>query len=122
MVQLEKILWEDLGSREDYEREYGDTPITKLVRRIVGLDRQAVNEAFSEFLSEERLNLNQIRFVQLIIDYIVKNGMLEDKSVLVGEPFRQLGSITSLFRENIDDVKRIMEIVDEINKNCEIIA
>ncbi|MGB3926454.1 MAG: DEAD/DEAH box helicase family protein [Caldicoprobacterales bacterium] len=120
--QLEKILWEDLGSREDYEREYGDTPITKLVRRIVGLDRHAVNEAFSEFLSEERLNLNQIRFVQLIIDYIVKNGMLEDKSVLVGEPFRQLGSITSLFRENIDDVKRIMAIVDEINKNCEIIA
>jgi type I restriction enzyme R subunit len=120
--QLEKILWEDLGSKDDYEREYGDTPITKLVRRVVGLDRQAANEAFSEFLSEEKLNLNQIRFVSLIIDYIVKNGMLEDKSVLVGEPFRQLGSIATLFRENNDDIKRIMEIVDEINKNSEITA
>lgn len=120
--QLEKILWNDLGSRSDYEKEYGNTPITKLVRKIVGLDRKAANEAFSEFLSEERLNVNQIRFVKLIVDYIVANGMIEDNSVLMEEPFRSVGSITSLFKNNMDDARKIMQIISEINKNAEIIA
>src|SRR5699024_1412083 len=93
--QLESVLWGELGSREDYEKEFGNTPITKLVRQIVGLDKQAVNEAFSEFLSEERLNANQIKFVKLIIDYVAKNGYLE-KAVLQQDPFRSLGSVSEL--------------------------
>lgn len=60
---LESILWEELGSRDDYQKEYGDTPVGRLVRKIVGVDREAVNEAFSQFLNEEKLNLKQMRFV-----------------------------------------------------------
>jgi hypothetical protein len=37
LKELEHILWQDLGTKNDYEKEYGDTPISKLVRRIVGL-------------------------------------------------------------------------------------
>lgn len=106
----------------DYEEEYGDTPIGRLVRTIVGVDRNAVNEAFSEFLSEEKLNLNQIRFVNLIVDYIVVNGNIDDKKVLMEEPFRSVGSITSLFRENMSTAKRIMDVIDEIRRNSEEIA
>ena len=32
---LEDVLWNELGSKEDYENEFGDTPITRLVRQIV---------------------------------------------------------------------------------------
>ena len=120
--QLEKMLWEELGTRSDYEQEYGNTPITRLVRKIVGLDREAANQAFSEFLSEERLNTNQIRFVKLMVDYIVVNGMIEDNRVLMEEPFRSLGSITTLFKDNMEDVRNIMKVVDTINKNSEVIA
>ncbi|WP_044896171.1 DEAD/DEAH box helicase family protein [Bacillus alveayuensis] len=116
---LEDILWKELGTREEYEKEFGGTPITRLVRQIVGLDRQAANEAFSEFLSEERLNSNQIKFVRLIIDYVIKNGYLE-KKVLQEEPFRALGSISELFKDNIDDAKRIIHIIDQINSNSEV--
>src|SRR5690625_971576 len=63
---LENVLWNELGTREEYENEFGDTSITRLVRQVVGLDREAVHEAFSEFLSEERLNAKQIKFVRLI--------------------------------------------------------
>jgi type I restriction enzyme R subunit len=118
---LEEILWKELGTREDYEKDFGDTPITKLVRQIVGLDPQAANEAFSEFLSAERLNLNQSRFVKLIVDYVVKNGTL-DKKVLQQEPFKTVGSIVELFKDNMDDARRIIGIIDEINKNSEEIA
>lgn len=41
-----------------YQMRY-DTPITKLVRQIVGLDRQAAKESFSFLIPEENLNLNR---------------------------------------------------------------
>ncbi len=108
--------------QEDYEKEYGDTPIGILVRKIVGVDRAAVNEAFSKFLSDEHLNVNQIRFVNLIIDYIVANGNIEDNKVLMEEPFRSLGSITVLFKDDLGKAKEIMGVVADIKNNSEMMA
>ncbi len=119
MKELERILWNELGSREDYVKEYGETPIGRLVRKIVGVDRKALNEAFSSFLSDEKLNINQIRFVNLIIDYIVENGNIEDNSVLMKEPFKSLGSITVLFRDDLGKAKELMSVVEEIRGNSE---
>ncbi|MDD6202964.1 MAG: DEAD/DEAH box helicase family protein [Lachnospiraceae bacterium] len=116
---LERLLWVELGTKADYEKEYGDTPIGRLVRRIVGVDREAVNEAFSEFLTEQKLNINQIRFVNLIVDYIVTNGNIDDNKVLMEEPFRSVGSITTLFKDDMGTAKRIMEVVENIRRNSE---
>ena len=57
-----------------------------------------MNEAFGEFLSEEKLSSNQIKFVRLIIDYIVANGNVDDNALFMQEPFRSIGSITVLFK------------------------
>lgn len=122
LKELERILWQELGSKEDYVKEYGDTPVGRLVRQIVGVDRAVVNEAFSEFLTEERLNINQIRFVNLIVDYIAANGNIDDNKVLTDEPFRSVGSITTLFKDDMGTAKRIMEIVADIKRNSEEIA
>lgn len=119
LKELERILWQELGSKADYIKEYGDTPVGRLVRRIVGVDRAAVNEAFSEFLKEERLNINQIRFVNLIVDYIAANGNIDDNKVLMEEPFRSVGSITTLFKDDMRTAKRIMEVVADIKRNSE---
>lgn len=120
--ELESILWKELGSRDDYIKEYGDTPIGALVRKIVGVDRAAVNEAFSEFISDQRLNVNQIRFVNLIIDYIVANGNIDDNRVLMEEPFKSVGSITALFKNNMDVARHIMDVVALIKNNSEYTA
>ena len=122
MKELERILWTELGSKDDYIKEYGDTPIGRLVRKIVGVDRAVVNEAFSKFLSDEHLNVNQIRFVNLIIDYIVANGNIEDNSVLMEEPFKSVGSITALFKDNLGTAKEIMNVVADIKSNSEQMA
>ncbi|MCR4903224.1 MAG: DEAD/DEAH box helicase, partial [Butyrivibrio sp.] len=122
MKELERILWTELGSKEDYVKEYGDTPIGRLVRKIVGVDRSAVNEAFSKFTSDEHLNVNQIRFVNLIIDYIVANGNIENNAVLMEEPFRSLGSITVLFKDDLGTAKEIMGVVEDIKNNSEMMV
>lgn len=118
---LEHILWNELGSKEQYEKDFGDTPITKLVRKIVGLDRKAAFEAFSTFLTKENLNLQQTKFVELIIDYVVKNGTLE-RQALQQDPFTTLGGITVVFKDQLPKAKGILDIVDMINRNAEEIS
>jgi type I restriction enzyme, R subunit len=116
---LESIMWTQLGTPADYEKEFGDMPINKLVRKIVGLDRQAANEAFSEFLNNENLNMKQIHFVKLIVDYVVANGFIDDNRVLQEDPFRTVGSIIELFKDKMDTARKIMSIISDIKRNSE---
>jgi type I restriction enzyme R subunit len=111
---LEKVLWQDLGTKEDYMKEFGDEPLLKLVSKIVGLDPQAANEVFSEFLSDESLNINQMEFVKLVVNYIIKNGSL-DKRVLNEHPFNKRGNVMHLFDGKLDIAKRIIGVIDKIN-------
>ena len=94
----------------------------KFLRQIVGVDREAVNEAFSRFLTKKRLNVNQIRFVELIIDYIVANGNIEDNSALQQEPFKSLGSITVLFKDDMGTARELLDTITEIKENSEMMA
>ena len=118
---LETIMWNELGTNADYEKEFGNMPVGKLVRKLVGLDRQAANEAFSEFLNNENLNMNQVHFVKLIVDYVVANGFIEDNRILQEDPFRTVGSITTLFKDNMDDARKIIKIINDIKVNAEIV-
>ena len=52
---LEAILWHEVGTREDYEYEFGTKPLGEFVREITGLDMNAAKEAFSEYLTNTRL-------------------------------------------------------------------
>ena len=113
---LEQLLWGELGTREDYKKEFGETPLTLLVRQIIGLDQMAANEAFSAFLTDQNLDSLQIRFVKTIVDYIVKNGHMMDKSVLQEEPFKSLGSIAEVFQ--LEDAMKVVQVIDGINKNA----
>jgi type I restriction enzyme R subunit len=47
------------------------------VRGLVGLDREAAVESFAEFLVEGKFTVEQIRFVNLIVDELTKNGVVE---------------------------------------------
>ena len=70
---LEEVLWKELGTKEQYEK-LSSKPVTVLVREILGLDKQSVNEAFSEFLTEGRLNPQQIDFVKRLLNIFLKMG------------------------------------------------
>ena len=57
-----------------------------------------------------------------IVDYIVLNGNIEDNSVFTLEPFKSSGSITTIFKDDLQSAKRILSIVEMIRKNSEEIA
>ena len=114
---LENILWGELGTKEQYDAQYGKTPLGELIRSIVGLSQKAANEAFSLFLNDAGLDSQQMHFVRQVVNYIVRNGMMKDLSVLQESPFTDMGSISELF----DDVTVFMDlraVIDSINQNA----
>ena len=64
---LENIMWSEIGTKQDYEAEYGEKPLGEFVREIVGLDMTAAKEAFAEYLDETNLDSRQIYFVNQIV-------------------------------------------------------
>lgn len=59
------------------EKVLEDKPLGSFIRQLVGLDRKAAKEAFSDFLDEGVYNAEQINFVNKVIDYLMDNGILE---------------------------------------------
>ena len=60
--ELEKILFDndELGSKEDFEKNYGKQPLGKFIRSIVGMEIQAAKDAFGDFLQAGNLKLTKL--------------------------------------------------------------
>ena len=117
IAALEKILWSEVGTKEEYTAEYGEKSLGEFVRGIVGLDMNAAKEAFSEFLNNANLDSRQIYFVNQIVEYIVHNGMMKDLSVLQDAPFTDKGSVAEIFTD-ISVWAGIRRVIETINMNA----
>ena len=114
---LEEILWSEVGTKQDYEAEYGQKPLGELVREIVGLDMSAAKEAFAEYLNDVNLDSRQIYFVNQIVEYIVRNGIMKDLSVLQESPFTDQGSVVEIFTD-LSVWAGIRKAIEKINANA----
>lgn len=117
ITQLEEILWSEVGTKQDYEAEYGKKPLGEFIREIVGLDMNAAKEAFSAYLTNVNLDSRQIYFVNQIVEYIVHNGMMKDMPILQEAPFIDQGSIIEVFTD-LSVWKGIKGVIDTINANA----
>jgi type I restriction enzyme R subunit len=120
LSELEHFVYdsEPVESRSRFEECYGsDKPLTLLIRSLVGLDRNAAKEAFGQFLDDNRYSSQQIRFVEMIIDRLTKQGVME-AGQLYEPPF------TALHHEGLDgtfgdaDADAIVAVVSEINRRA----
>ncbi len=114
--ELERIFTHELGSANDYEQTYGDTPFGLLVRRLVKLDHDAAMEAFAEFINSEGLTEQQISFVHKVVDYIVENGYMEPKA-LTQPPFDRPQSFIRMF--STQQQMGLVDIINKIKENAE---
>src|SRR5690606_35178589 len=114
---LETFLFnEELGTKEEYENEYGEQPLGIFIRSIVGLDIEVVNSLFANFIEDKNLKPVQITFIQTLINYLNNNGTL-DKKLLTQPPFNEASDdgIIGLFEEH--DVRKIVSIINQVNEN-----
>lgn len=114
---LEKALWSEVGTKQDYVAEYGQKPLGEFVREIVGVDMNAAKEAFAQYLNDASLDSRQIYFVNQIVEYIVHNGMMKDMSVLQEAPFTDYGSIVEVFTD-LSVWAGIRQAIERVNANA----
>jgi type I restriction enzyme R subunit len=81
LSELERMMFEQgtLGTKDDFIKAYGEQPLGKFIRSILGLDINAAKVAFAGLLSSQNLNSQQIR---LLLDRV--------KSVFHGSVFVSL--------------------------------
>ena len=114
--ELERVLTSELGSKEDYAREFGDTPFGLLIRKIAKLDHEAAMQAFSAFINDQSLNQKQIAFVNKIINHIELNGYMENVSELTKPPFDKPISFIKLFDAKTRTA--LMETINQVRENA----
>ena len=120
LKSLEEFFTYEKFYTEEIEKEYGTKSLGVFVRKVLGLDIEAANHHFASFIQEENLNANQILFVQKIVDYLNKNGVLE-KHMLTQPPFTDIDDqgIFGVFDENQKSA-RIIKLVEDIYHSAEI--
>ena len=118
---LERLLFEELGTNKEFENTYGDKNVVEVVRNIVGLDPLTASEIFSKYINDNQLNMKQIQFVKLLIDYVIKNGTI-DMIALTEDPFRALGQVSDVFEDNITAFMKIRRDIENINDNAKKLA
>jgi type I restriction enzyme R subunit len=96
-AELERILWQELGSKDDYDRYTKGmacgSNVAIFIRSMVGVDRKNAVRRFSEFISGHTLNAEQEDFLNTIITYVSENGDIT-KEILVNEaPFDERLSV-----------------------------
>jgi type I restriction enzyme R subunit len=112
--ELERILFESgaVGTKEVFEKAYGkQAQLGLFIRKMIGLDRQAAKRAFRDYLDDKTLTANQIRFIDLVVDYLTRNGVME-ADLLYEPPFTDY-STTGL--DGVFDSRRAEGIVDILN-------
>ena len=117
--KLQSILFNELNSsQEEYKLNYNDESLVLLVRKTVGLSNEAIDREFSKYINGNELNVAQTRFINLIKNYIMKNGVI-DKKILNEDPFTNYGGILQLFDGQMNLVQILIAIIDLININGE---
>ena len=89
--ELERILWEELGSKEDYINHTQGMlcggNVAAFVRSLIGVDRREALEKFSDFLNDSELNAEQEDFLNTIVQYVCENGDITKEIVVNESPF-----------------------------------
>ena len=89
--ELERILWEELGSKEDYavhtQGMLCGGNVAAFIRSLIGVDRREALEKFSDFLNDSELNAEQEDFLNTIVQYVCENGDITKEIVVNESPF-----------------------------------
>lgn len=119
LQELERLVFVDsqIGTKEDFIQNYGEQPLGKFIRSVLGMDEEATREAFSEFIDHGNLRADQIQFIRSIVTHFKNNGILE-LSQLAQAPFTDINDhgIFGLFKD--DDQDKIIRIVERVNNNA----
>jgi type I restriction enzyme, R subunit len=116
---LESILFDGavVGTKQEYIETYGDKPLGVFIRSIVGLDVNAAQEVFAEFIQVGNLEANQMTFINNIISYLTQNGMI-DNAMLFEPPFTNIHQDGLIGVFDDANAKKVIQMLNAVNDNA----
>lgn len=113
LSELEHMLVEAGGTQELIDQAKQQSHgIGAFIRSLVGLDREAAKQAFSEFITGTAVSANQIEFIDLVVQYLTENGVM-DPDRLYESPFID---ISPLGPEGLFPSARVDQIVKVLSE------
>lgn len=91
ILELERIFWNELGTKEDYDKHVGNRfaggNVAVFIRSVIGIDRDVAMQKFTDFLSDNVLNAEQQEYIRSIIHYVCLNGDITRETIVKETPF-----------------------------------
>ncbi|MCV9962701.1 DEAD/DEAH box helicase family protein [Pararhizobium sp. BT-229] len=87
------------------------------IRSLVGLDRAAVAEAFSSFLSDANVTADQIEFLDMVIEHLTEKGVM-DPGLLYESPFIDMAPEGPQQVFDFEKTKRLVEVIKGLNESA----
>lgn len=115
IFELERIMWKELGSKEDYEKfvegKVDGENVAILIRSLIGVDRKLALERFNKFLDTSPLNSEQEEFLKDVITYVCENGDIGPETVVNESPFDEQ---IEVFNDKMIPLKRYLENIHNV--------
>lgn len=108
--ELEKVMWEELGSKDDYIKISKNASIQVFVRSIVGISQESINVKLGRFINDSSLNSSQQEFLKIIINFVRENGDITVDDLVNTEPFESIG-IFDIFGNQVDTIVKVVELL-----------
>ena len=92
--ELERIFWQDIGTKEEYEKYYHNEEryrlwgghIAAFLRSTIGIDRDLARQKFIDLIQGGTLTPEQEEYLNDILEYVSRNGDIT-RETMASEPF-----------------------------------
>ncbi|WP_108484108.1 DEAD/DEAH box helicase family protein [Oceaniglobus ichthyenteri] len=85
------------------------------LRQLIGLDRAAAKDAFSEIVVSQNLNADQTEFINTIIDYLTETGTVEPR-LFYESPFTDINDLGLAGLFSKEQSAEIIRVVEQLNQ------
>ncbi|MBK1623500.1 DEAD/DEAH box helicase family protein [Afifella marina] len=87
------------------------------VRSLVGLDREAVNAAFSDFIADGSASAEQIEFIDMVVEHLTRQGVMAPE-LLYESPFTDVAPSGPEAVFDIKRTDRLFEVIKDFNESA----
>ena len=117
--ELQKILLESgVGRTVDFERaeqEVGD--FGTFIRSLVGLDHTTAKEVFGSFLAKSSYTVDQINFINLVINDLAQNGVVT-AARFYDAPYTAISAVGPQALFTPEQIQEIDDLLESVRRNA----
>ena len=116
--ELERMLADAGGSAEQIKKAAEENfGLGIFIRSLVGMEREAVSQAFSGLIAGTNATPDQIEFIELIVTELTANGTMEARR-LYESPFLDISPQGPEGLFPVAKVEKMVQMLDEIAKRA----